>query len=170
MFAFMSNNEMGDAERYKFIHLTEGYVFGCDDDLIYPANYANYLIKGVDKYKCICSLHGRKYYRPVVGFQQNFDGYPCLGDVMRDVEVDVGGTGVMCWHSDFLTVKYEDFQSANMADIWFSKLCHEQNVRIMCLNHRKGWLKYQDPESTIWDQENAKGFVEQTKLLQSFLK
>ena len=89
----LTNNKLGDAERYYDMVNCIGYLFGCDDDLIYPSNYVNTMINAVDKYNCVCSLHGRKYSRPVVGFQQNFDGYPCLGDVMKDVEVDVGGTG-----------------------------------------------------------------------------
>jgi hypothetical protein len=163
-------NKKGDSERYWCVDDIEGYILTCDDDLIYPANYVNIMINAVIKYGCVCTLHGRNYDRPVKGFQQFFRGYPCLGDVMKDIEVDIGGTGVMCWHTDFLKVKYEDFQSANMADIWFSKLCHEQKVKIMCITHRQSWLKYQYPEDTIWDQENKKGFKEQTKLLQSFLK
>jgi hypothetical protein len=165
-----SDNRKGDSERYWCVEDVGGYLLTCDDDLIYPANYVNYMIRGVEKYNCACSLHGRSYpNRPIENFQSGFDGYPCLDDVMKDVEVDIGGTGVMCWHTDFLKVRHEDFQSANMADIWFSKLCHEQNVKIMCLNHREGYLKYQYPEDTIWDQENLKGFVEQTKLLKTFL-
>jgi hypothetical protein len=169
--AILTDNSKGDSERYRFVDDIKGYIFTVDDDLMYPANYINTLIKGVDKYRCVCSLHGRSYpNRPIRGFQKDFNGYPCLGDVMQDTLVDVGGTGVMGWHSYYLKVRYENFGAANMADIWFAKLCYEQNIKIVCLAHRQGYLKYQYPLDTIWDQENKKGFIEQTKLLRSFLK
>jgi hypothetical protein len=163
------DNSMGDAAKFWFAEEVKGYVLTCDDDLIYPKNYVGYMISGVKRYNCACSLHGRKYSRPVIGFQRSFTGYPCLNDVNSDVQVDIGGTGVMCYHTDIVKVKYSDFKLRNMADIWFGKLCKEQGVNIMCLAHRQGCLGYQAPAYTIWDEENEKGFVDQTKLLQSFL-
>lgn len=163
------DNSMGDAGKFYFAENLIGYLFTCDDDLIYPKGYADYLMVGVDKYKCACTLHGRNYPRPVIGFQKAFIGYPCLGDVMENIKVDIGGDGVMCWHTDFLKVKFSDFKQKNMSQLYFSKLCKEQGVKIMCLKHKAGYLGYQEPAWTIWGEENEKGFVKQTELLKEFL-
>ena len=163
------NNLTGDAAKFYDISLREGYILTCDDDLIYPLDYVEYMISGVYKYKCPCTLHGKTYTIPVIAFNQILNNYQCLSDVKGDGRVDIGGTGCMCWHSDYLKIKYSDFKSKNMADLWFAKICHEQNVKIMCLDHRKGYLNYQGPVTTIWDEEKAKGFIEQTKLLKTFL-
>lgn len=164
------NNMMGDAAKYYFVEKLEGYIFTCDDDLIYPPGYAEYMIQGLEKHPgCVVTLHGRSYSRPVIGFQQIFRGYPCLGDVWEDIAVDVGGDGVMCWHTDFLKVKFSDFKQKNMSQIYFSKLCHEQGVDIMCLKHKEGYLGYMNPTDTIWEQEARKGFIKQTELLKTFL-
>ena len=164
------DNSMGDAAKYYFADQFKGYILTCDDDLIYPPNYVNYMIRATERYnECAVTLHGRDYSRPVIGFQQAFKGYPCLGDVLEDIEVDVGGDGVMCWHTDYLKVKFEDFKSKNMSQLWFAKLCIEQQVPIICLAHKEGYLKYQYPTWTIWDEANKEGFREQTALLKTFL-
>jgi hypothetical protein len=164
------DNSMGDAAKFYFADKCRGYILTCDDDIIYPCGYAAYMIQGVQQYQCAVTLHGRNYSRPVIGFQQSFTGYPCLGDVATDTHVDVGGDGVMCWNTDFLKVKFSDFKQKNMSQLYFSKLCKEQNVKIMCLAHRSGYLGYMNPQDTIWDQENRKGFIKQTELLKEFLK
>lgn len=162
------DNSMGDAAKFYFAEQIEGYILTCDDDLIYPKGYVNYMIRGVNKYKCPCSLHGRVYSRPIQGFQIAFKGYPCLNNVLFDVRVDVGGDGVMCWHTDKFKIKYEDFKSKNMSQLWFAKKCHEQGIKIMCLAHNADFLKYQYPTWTIWDESAKSNFQEQTALLKTF--
>ncbi len=165
------DNSMGDAGKFYFAEKCEGYLLTCDDDLIYPSGYVDKMIKGLEKHPgCVVTLHGRVYSRPVVGFQQAFRGYPCLGDVMVDVPVDVGGDGCACWNSDTLKVRFSDFLQKNMSQLYFSKLCKEQNVPIICLAHREGYLKYMPPKETIWDQSFREGFVKQTALLKTFLE
>lgn len=163
------DNTMGDAGKYYFVKDLEGYIFTCDDDLIYPPDYVKYMIQGINRYKCPVTLHGKTYQPPIESFGKPLANYRCLDDVNQDGRVDVGGTGVMAWHSADLKVSYEDFKSKNMADIWFAKLCKEQGVKIMCLSHKKGHLAYQNPKATIWNEEENKGFKEQTKLLKSFI-
>lgn len=162
-------NDMGDAERYYGIEEHKGYLFTCDDDLIYPPDYVDYMIKAVDKYNCVCTLHGKTYPVPFISFNHTLNKYRCLDDVTGDGRVDLGGTGVMAWHSDFLKVRYEDFKSKNMADVWFGKICKEQGVKVMCLAHRRGNLIHQNPERTIWMEEKEKGFVEQTKIMKTYM-
>jgi hypothetical protein len=89
---------------------------------------------------------------------------------LEDTKVDVGGDGVMCWHTDFLKVKFSDFKQKNMSQLYFSKLCKEQNVPIMVLAHQAGYLGYMNPAWTIWEEESKNGFVRQTELLKTFLK
>lgn len=166
----MLDNSRGDAAKFYNIERLEGYILTCDDDLIYPADYVQYMKIGVDKYGCPCTLHGKTYNIPVKAFNITRANFQCLNDVFGDGRVDIGGTGVMCWHSSQIKISYSQFGSKNMSDIWFAKICKEQGVKIMCLEHFKGQLVYQGPKDTIWQQEKSKGFVEQTKLLKTFIK
>ena len=164
------DNLMGDAGKFYFADRLKGYILTCDDDLIYPPDYVEYMIAGLKKYHgCVVTLHGRSYPRPVTHFQRLKAGYPCLNTVDQDIEVDVGGDGVMCWHTDVLKVKFDDFKQKNMSQLYFSRLCHEQKVPIIVLAHQQGYLIYQFPEWTIWDTEAQSGFTRQTELLKTFL-
>ena len=166
----MLDNSRGDAAKFYDIERHEGYLFTCDDDLIYPPDYCEYMRQGVDKYGCPCTLHGKIYDKPIRAFNIIKLQMQCLQDAFGDGRVDVGGTGVMAWHSSQVKISYDQFKSRNMADLWFAKTCTEQGVKIMCLEHKRGQLAYQGPHDTIWQQEKNKGFTEQTALLKTFLK
>ena len=163
------DNSMGDAGKFYITDQLEGFIFACDDDLVYPVNYVSVMIQKIRQYQCVVTMQGSIYPRPVMSFRNPLAKFRCLDDVQYDVKVELGGTGVMAWHSEIIKVKYDDFKSANMADIWMSKLCKEKGIPIYCIAHHRSFLKYFHPESTIWDTEKNKGFIEQTKLLQSFL-
>jgi hypothetical protein len=104
-----------------------------------------------------------------MAFRNTLVTYHCLNNVIRDARVEVGGTGVMAWRSDHLKIKYSDFKAANMADIWMAKACKDQGVPIYVIAHNAGYLKYFEPQTTIWEEEKKTGFSRQTELLKTFL-
>jgi hypothetical protein len=155
---FLTDNSIGDG--FKFLKLSEsdGYYFTIDDDLIYPARYADYMIESFEKYgrKYIVTLHGRTFYEyPVVSYYRSpHYNFRCLGDVETDVLVDFGGTGVMMFHTDLLKFSSEDIKLPNMADIWVAKFAKEREIKIACINHNSWYLKYQEEvgNNTIFDK------------------
>lgn len=162
------DNSTGDAAKFYNIENREGFILTCDDDLIYPAGYVQFMLSKVRQYKSIVTLHGRTYPRPFINYRVCM-GYHCLGTVNNDVKVDVGGTGVMAFHTDIIKVKYSDFKIINMADVWMAKLAHQQNVDIMCVAHTSDYLTYLNPVKTIWKEENGKNFEVQNEILKTFL-
>ena len=78
--------------------------------------------------------------------------FHCLDEVIYDGIVDIGGSGVMAWHSDFFFPDYEKITKKNMADIWVAKFAKEQGIKIIMNPHRSGWIHYLQPDNTIWDQ------------------
>jgi hypothetical protein len=164
----MLDNSTGDAAKFYDVEYLHGYIFTCDDDLIYPSSYVSDMIKKIELYESVVTLHG-KIYKPLINFQTPAAKYHCLGNVTEDRRVDVGGTGVMAWHSDHLKIKYSDFKAPNMADIWMAKACKDQGVPIYVIAHNSGYLKYFEPQTTIWEEEKKTGFSRQTELLKTFL-
>jgi hypothetical protein len=162
------DNSRGDAAKFYDVEYLNGYVFTCDDDLVYPAGYVNYMKRKVDEYKCIVTLHG-KHFLPNFSEFWHCAVYPCLKELVTDVQVHVGGTGVMAFHTDYVKVKYSDFELPNMADIWMAKVAHEQGVRIMCIAHPEHYLKYIKPKTTLWRTEADKLFAKQVEILKTFL-
>ena len=150
------DNSTGDAAKFYGIEDIGGYFFACDDDLIYPKDYIETLIDKIEQYqrRAIITLHGRVMpQRKVVSYYKDrFEIYRCLGTGDYDVRVHVGGTGVMGFHSDTFKIKYSDFKEKNMADIWVSGHAKRQNVPIVVIAHKAGWLVPLIPTNTIWDQ------------------
>lgn len=167
---FLRNNEKGDAEKFYECYKQKGYFFTCDDDLIYPPDYVERMMRGFDDYgDNIYTFHGRDYPpKPIRSYYgDRIRAYRCLCDVEEDVYVDVGGSGVMAWHTDYFSVDYDRITTKNMADIWVSLFASEKNLKIICLSHKEGWIKYLHPVITIWDTDHLNDLV-QTDLYNSF--
>jgi len=166
--AFLRNNERGDAE--KFYDLPKGYIFTCDDDLIYPPDYVSSTMSAFDAYGAvILTYHGRDYpEKPILSYYgDRLRAYRCLGNVLIDSYVDVGGSGVMAWHTGVFTMDYSKIETSNMGDIWVAKMAFAQKVPIIVLGHKEGWILDQFPTETIWDKYCHDDQV-QTDLYNSF--
>lgn len=164
------DNSMGDAVKFYDVEKRDGYILTCDDDLVYPENYADYMIEKVNKYKAVVSLLGKRYDRhPIVSFRTGYSElYRCLGTVLRDREVHVGGTGAMCFHTDHIKVKFSDFQKPNMADLWMAKIAREQNIPIWVVAHSRNFVGYHHYDWRIWNHCIDPQY--QTDLIKSILE
>lgn len=165
------DNSKGDAAKFYGLKNIEGYIFTCDDDLIYPPDYVELTIKELKKHgnRVILSHHGRQmppkpvnnsYTDRIAAFHWNVGQLHC-------VELDIGGTGVMAWHSDMFLPDMDEITIKNMADIWVAKFSKEQGVKIMLCPHPDDWIQYLHPENTIWD-EHYSNPGRQTDLYNSF--
>ena len=164
------DNKLTDGAKCYDIEHREGYVLLLDDDIQVPPTYVQDMISAVDKYKCIITLHGKVYKKPFKDFYTLEKNYRCLGNCPEGGVVDVGGTGVMAWHTDFFKLAYEDIKLPNMCDIWVSKRAYEQNVKIRVIPHTDRYLIHTSHSENIFKTENAKKFVKQTEILKSFIQ
>lgn len=153
------DNSTGDAAKFYNIETIEGYFFSCDDDLIYPPDYVQYMISKIEQYqrKAIITLHGRNYQPGKIGkyygSSYRTEAYHCLANVEGDHQVMIGGTGVMAFHTDTIRVLYDEFKAPNMADLWMGIFAKQQGVPIIVAEHRSGWLQLgYDGEDTIWNK------------------
>lgn len=171
---FITDNEKGDA--YKFINLerSNGYYFTIDDDIIYPSNYSKYLIEKIEEYnrKSIISLHGRSFNSFPIKSYYNSPGrrIHCLYELLNDEDVQFGGTGVMCFHTDLLKININYFELPNMADVWIGKFAFENNIKILCVSHEKGFLKYQDEIIDTIYSSNSNNDRVQTDIVNSIFR
>lgn len=159
---FTGTYNRGDAEKFFGCDDLTGYILTCDDDLIYPPDYAARMIEAVDRYggEAIVSLHGRElrpgkissYYAP----SNRLQAFHCLKDVDTDHRVTNGaiGTGVMAWNADKVKIRYDWFKTANMADVYLAVNARREGIPMVIVAHHGYWLQYIDqPEgTTIWEQ------------------
>jgi len=167
----LMDNRYGDAAKFYDVDTRSGYVLTCDDDLVYPPDYSTFMINGVKKHGGVVSLLGKRYdNRPIPSFRSGYTAlYKCLGRVIGDHEVHLGGTGAMAFHSDSLKISMDDFPVPNMADIWLAKLAHEQGAKITVLAHPSRYVQHHTYSRRIWITER-KNDGYQTEVLNSFLK
>lgn len=152
------------ADNAKFIFLKDYsepvYYLSCDDDILYPPTYVKDMVEAIDGLSAIVTHHGRilvrenkSYYR---GGHQSFRA---TGDVGRIQSIDVAGTGVSGWRTDYFNpVELYLSKDLRMADLVFSLEAKKQGKEIFVLPHNAGYLKaqYIHPSKTIHGQEYSK--------------
>jgi len=156
--ATLTDNSIRDA--FKFYNIEEyknTYFFTCDDDLIYPKDYVNNMIKWIDKMNksCIVSHHGRslKSYPITSYYKESSFRVSCLHDNNYDILLEYPGTGVSAFHTDTITVNLDMFKNSTNADVWFGLQAKKQNVPVLALKHKAGYFGYQHPVDTLFDRK-----------------
>lgn len=165
------DNRYGDGAKFYHVSDVDGYYFSADDDLFYPPAYVKDTIKAIEKYHCIVTYHGKRFdKRPILSYHRSFTtNVRCLNSYPEDIEVHVGGTGVMAFNTKDFRLSIDAFKEPNMADIWVAKEASLQGVKIMALAHHVGYFQYLGtPDTPIWQLRRGNAF--ETNLLKSFLK
>ncbi|AFI46027.1 glycosyltransferase family 2 protein [Pasteurella multocida subsp. multocida] len=135
----------------KFILLEElieknqdGYYITCDDDIIYPSDYINTMIKKLNEYddKAVIGLHGILFpSRMTKYFSADRLVYSFYKPLEKDKAVNVLGTGTVSFRvSLFNQFSLSDFTHSGMADIYFSLLCKKNNILQICISRPANWL------------------------------
>jgi hypothetical protein len=158
---YHKDNSIGASFKFLRILESDGYFFTIDDDLIYPKNYSEYMIDRFNYYdrEKIVTLHGRKYTKfPITSYYKSpHTKFHCLGDVNDDILLNVGGSGVMMFHTDLVKMPIDYIKEKNMSDLCISRYANENNIEIMCLKHRSDYLKYQEQPKNTTIYEIYKG-------------
>lgn len=161
------DNSLSDSAKFYHVAEVDGYYFGCDDDLVYPSNYVSYMIGGIERYKGLVSLHGRKY-PPNPEFRRWIGNYRCLNTVPNDTSVNLIGSGCCAFDTNTLRLSIDDFKTPHKADCYLSMQAGLQGVPMVVLAHKIGYLTYLYPEKTIWGM--TKNYSEHTQILRSYIK
>lgn len=166
----ITDNEKGDAYKFNEFINARGYYFTIDDDIIYPPNYTEFMISQVEKYNrnCIVTLHGRTYASfPIKNFRDKCNVYHFNKLVTEDIVVHIGGTGVMCIHTDLCRIPLEYFKRPNMADVWVAKWAREHSIDIVCVKHEKNYLTPQKVDGATIYRTMLEDDEFQTKIINS---
>lgn len=123
-----------------------GYYLTLDDDLLYPPNYVETIVKGIEHYgrKVVVSFHGRNFgHFPIQSYYRSaVRRYYCLRRVAQGVVIQVPGTGCLGFHTSTMKLSMEDFPSKNMADVHMAVALRRQGTRAICLKHAAGWIEH----------------------------
>lgn len=153
----------------------DSYFLTFDDDIIYPPNYSRALINGIDRYsrQAVVGYHGMKFIQfPVTDFYSQRRMYQYFQKVDLDKQLDIIGSGVSgCYVA---TLKQKGFSNktlshtSNMTDDVLSKFCRDNQIKMVCLQHRAQWIRImpgtQDDDAT-WKVAHANNHIQNLKLL-----
>jgi len=130
------------------------YYISCDDDLVYPPDFAERMVAAVDEYhrSALVGCHGvllkadpTDYYRSRAKLYHNG------GEVVGAHSVHVVATSSLCWHRS-IPVRPQLFKHPNMADMWISAWANERGIPRIVIPHEAGWLQFTKHDGdTIWD-------------------
>lgn len=146
----------GDAEKFAGVDEWSGVVVTVDDDLLYPPDYVETLLAGLDRHghDRIVGFHGGE----TRGFNgaaraASYRAIRCLGDLAHDdPTVNVLGTGALAFDTRRVPVFRDVFRSPNMADVYLASHAHAFGIPMVALAHRAGWLRdIQPPGPSIYD-------------------
>lgn len=165
------HEDRSDANKAFWTGSVKGYHFLCDDDLIYPPDYVERLIAGIETRgrRAVVGAHGR-VLKPVLKnyYRSAQKVHRCLGRVQLDAAVHILGTGALAYHTDTLALTWADFPQGDMADIWFGIACQKQQVPSVVMRHQPGWmlLTKEGQNDTIFERA-SKDDGRQTAVLRS---
>ena len=137
------HGDLGDAGKFFWCDGARGYQFTADDDIGYPPDYVSRTLSAMRRHgnAAVLSYHGVQFAPKVETYRASRRVLSFHAqDVLQDVAVHLGGTGVACYHADRLDLCRDLFERPNMADFWLALACQRQGVPIVCPAHAKGWL------------------------------
>ena len=168
-----TTKDLTDNGKFAFVDIFNApvYYFSCDDDIIYPPNYINKTIEWIEKENCIVSWHGRilnpmfkKYYKA------DHKGFRYFEEVNEAYFLDVAGTGVTGFRTDYFCPDIWDSPYKCMSDLVFSLEARKQGKRIITPPKPKGWIKGQEVESSIYTSQANGNQEQQIELMNEIIR
>jgi glycosyltransferase involved in cell wall biosynthesis len=134
------------------------YYLTIDDDILYPVDYVNALIKQLDRFnkKCVVGVHGVILKNQPNGY---FADRRIVYHFVRSLEyprcVNILGTGTLAFHTSiFSDFDLSSFEESGMADIYFSIFCKNGRIPQVAIARHDGWLVDMNPtpEDTLFNE------------------
>lgn len=143
----LSPGDKGDQQKFAGCGEAPDVFLGVDDDLIYPPNYVEDVLRWLNDYPdSIVSYHGW-----VAGDGgEHAENYRCMEAVNSVLPVDVVGTGVCAFRVEAIRPTLADFPKPNQADLWLAVKAIRDNVPRLVLPHPERWFGYTEWPHTIW--------------------
>lgn len=147
-----------------------------DDDIIYPPDYMQRSIMGLEKYnrEAVVGFHGIKFSKfPVKNYKLEKTMFQYFKNVAEDTDVHVIGTGCMTFHLKTLLDKGLKFseinKKLNCLDGAFGRFCRDNQIKMVVLQHEESWMKIypnSQDSNALW----RKSWAERYKTKLSFLE
>jgi len=137
--------DITDLGKFQGLHRIKEPCFylSCDDDLLYPPTYCQDMVEAIKRTGSIVSHHGRILAGLDLNYYFGHLSYRCLGKIDKERFIDVAGTGVTGWDTEYfnpLNLIYS--KDMKMSDLVFSLEAAKQKKHITILTHEKGYINH----------------------------
>lgn len=162
--------DLRDNGKFFFMdRVRDGYVITVDDDLVYPHDYVQTLIRKIEFYdrKVVVGLHGTIYAKPIKSF---FAGRTLIHfeeEMKQDTVVNQLGTGTTAFHTSAIRPELAWFRQSGMADVWFAVEARKRRVTLVAIERPVEWLTVQGVEETTLFREFRRNDSVQTDAIRS---
>ena len=151
------------------------YYFTFDDDIEYPPDYVNAMIRKIEEYErsVVVGVHGVLTPEIPSGYFSSFRMvYTFMKKLESDRLVNNLGTGTVAFHSSLLKgLTHEFCKNTGMLDIYFSVYCKKNNIPMVCIARHDGWMgeiKQESNEHNLFAEYKSSDPI-QTELIKSNL-
>lgn len=174
---YLSSSHPGLRDNGKFLGFKENmddcYYFTMDDDIIYPPDYVERMVQGIESYsrRVVVGLHGVLLPEQPNGY---FTGFRKVHSFNRELESDCLvnnlGTGTVAFHSSLMRgLDISHFKEPGMADLYFSVFCKNRYIPMIALARPNEWLKdLQSPNTSLYHEFKSVD-VAQSQLVQKHI-
>lgn len=135
--------DIRDIGKFYQIEQSSGYILTIDDDLIYPLDYVDSMIRKIDFYqrKALICVHGNILPKQkLTSYYKDKQGVHFEKKLEKDIEVDVPGTGTLAFHTDRIKISQKIFLSPNMTDIWLAIYAKQNAIPIISVERSNHWV------------------------------
>jgi len=145
------DNSLQDGAKFINAPLEKGHhVLVCDDDIEYPANFAESMVKICKepfKDHAILTVMGKNLApRPVPNyFKSEIQCFKTFEKVKEFAQVEIPGTCGMVYCTDNVVISVKDMLSPN-SDLCVGAWAHRHGVRCYVIPHGEGWLRDLTPD------------------------
>jgi glycosyltransferase involved in cell wall biosynthesis len=164
----LSRQRPGLRDNGKFLGLEElkergqdAYYLTIDDDIVYPPDYVNAMLKQIDAHgrKCAVGVHGVILRDSPSGyFSDRRIVYTFTKALEQARVVNLLGTGTLAFHTSTLRgLGLSAFKDTGMADLFFAIHCKSAGVPLLCVARHEGWLVDLNPTPEITLYREFKG-------------
>lgn len=151
-----SGGELGDIGKFHWCNsLDTEYHMTVDDDIVYPDDYVETLLKFRAQYRSpvIVGVHGIRIKNEDLvpqepakrgkGYYGSREVWMAVEEVSRPVTVHILGTGTILYNpQDIGTIDVGDvFREPNMADIWLGGLAQRLRIPMIVVPHNANWIQ-----------------------------
>lgn len=160
------HSDVNYADNGKFVHLAgvSGYILTVDDDINYPSDYIEELIKNIEfsNREALIGVHGALLpWGPHVNrwsdYRELRRSHVFSAQQSSTNFVNVIGTGTMGFHTNIGVPNINLMDTLRMVDLHIAIWAQQQNIPMYTISREKNWLKeFEDlGDQRIWQQANS---------------